>query len=70
MPTLDVIAIGRLSGELQTPVQRLREIVTELRIEPTAIINNIEHFDRIDAERIAMHIRSTHPRSGPSETLA
>ena len=56
--TLNITAIGVLSGQIQMTVQRLRAVADELGIEPSAYINGIPHFDSTDAERIATHVRT------------
>ena len=62
MMTIDVTAIGVLAGQIQVPVQRIRQIAIDLGIQPSVRINGIPHFTSQDAERIADFVRTADKR--------
>ena len=54
----DIISLGCLSGELQTPVAQLSAIAVELGVSPSIRIDNVPHYSNGDAERIAKRVRA------------
>ncbi|PHQ32448.1 hypothetical protein [Rhodopirellula bahusiensis] len=61
MQDIDLTSIGRLSGQLQTPVSRLSKIIATLNIVPQQRLNGIGYYHPNDVERIAAVLRE---RSG------
>lgn len=57
MANFDIVAIGRLSGQLRVPVQQIQRIAKQLGIKPAGRINSIEHYHVRDTERIARAVR-------------
>jgi len=53
----DLVSIGCLAGELQTPVRTLELAAQTLGIVPALRLNRIAHFDADQVERIAQHVR-------------
>ena len=65
MITFDIVSIGCLASEIQSPVSVIRSVAAQLNIVPTGHINNIPHFNGDDAARIADHIRGRDESSRP-----
>lgn len=58
MNDFNIIAIGRIAGEIQAPVSMVGRIADELGIKPVGRINGVVHFDAADVERIAARLRA------------
>lgn len=59
----DLVSIGCVAGELQTPVRDLSKILAELGIEPKLRLNRVDYFGGADVTRLAAHIRAQNPRT-------
>ena len=53
----DIIAIGRIAGELQATTGMINRIAKQLGIKPAGLINGVVHFHSKEVDRIAKRLR-------------
>jgi hypothetical protein len=55
--TLNLTTLGKLAGEIKTPVHVLKRIIARLGITPVQTLNGVPYFSQTDIERIADSVR-------------
>lgn len=58
MSQFNIQSIGSACQLVQLNPVRINEVAKSLGIEPAGYINGVPHFDAIDVERIAAHVRA------------
>lgn len=56
-----IISIGQAAAILQLMPDKIRAAAVELRIVPAMRINQVDHFDEADLQRIANHVQRQLP---------
>lgn len=64
-PDIDLTSIGKLAGEIQTPVAILQQVILRLNITPHQRLNGVPYFCRADVDRIAQQVRAAQSAASP-----